>query len=173
MFGCPDVGPAAGLGMQLHCHGLVRTERAGTSPRLPLGTGGLNDKGQEAEPPELSAQQPDEPPDPSPQVPGGVNSTSLFGTPSLCSCNITDVVGIHPLLSRGFLFDCIPPAHTHPPLSFLCCFGAIPATGEGFLTTFASRKIREKVAPTSGSTQREPLMSPPLCPGILMGSTLT
>lgn len=58
----------------------------------------------------LKLLQPGEPPAP---LPWGVTSpratSGPFWTESLCSCNITGVVGIHPLLSCVFLLGFVPP----------------------------------------------------------------
>lgn len=58
----------------------------------------------------LGHLQPGEPPAP---LPWGVTSpratSGPFWTESLCSCNITGVVGIHPLLSCVFLLGFVPP----------------------------------------------------------------
>lgn len=60
-----------------------------------------------------------------------------------------------------FLFDCIsPPPSSSPRRLFALVWSSSNRWGV-FLTTFASRKRREKVAPISERAQREPLASLP------------
>lgn len=75
-----------------------------------------------------------------------------------------------PAFISCFFFLIVFPPPPHPPRPFCAGLELFQPLGS-LLTSFASRKIREKVAPISDSTQLRPaetLRVPPLRPGVLV-----